>query len=442
MKQYRFNKNNMSIIIQSSLMASVMLISGCSNNKEKMTTSYPSDPISTVETSYQVTETTSNVTPTPVVYDFQWSEMDSEEFNNYFQSRFNGKVLKGYVYSYGFTSELNDAFTDFVNIKFNKNYDYVPLDTANYFKSYLTFQGSSRVYVDSYDDFCSNFLKEDFVKKGSFNNRLIMSYLIQNNIPFGERVPVENMKCILGKDTFTFSSTDHFKAYNDIGNYDTSYAYSDKDLFTVLACYNSSITSLCGDIRNYDFDIFTTNPEYSEDSIELCQTLNSYLIEYFGDNAPQLGEVPNLENYKAMFPGEELVDVSRISGGIFDPSEPRIAEAVPEVGDIDISAPTIDENILGEWTGYNEAAGFTYIYTFYDDNTGTYESIHSVSDIQSGSSSQQNDVVDFTYSIQYGTLVVNYSSGNSIQYKYKINDQGMLVIGGMEYEYTSPVRSR
>jgi hypothetical protein len=281
------------------------------------------------------------------------------------------------------------------------------------------------------------FFNQEDISQGAFNNKLVMTYLIENNIPFGTKIPVEYFLSFYGNNIYSFDF-EYYYSHVNTGN-DTSYSYTSDDLYLALSYYNSSLSRLCIDERIYDYDLFSTQPDLKDTCDSAREMYQGYLNEFYGENGPQFGVVPTVETYNAMFPGKKLIDISNIQGSVYDSNSDDIVSLPP---DIDFnSVSDIDEELLGEWTGYLETAGFTYIYEFYDDNTGTYTSIHNTSDLQSAGGSQQTTVVEFTYNTKFGILSIEFSNGNSVNYSYKIVD-GTLVINDVSYDHTSSVRSR
>ena len=408
-------------IVAMSLAVTILLsaITGCNSTintgtNETILTETETTLISTENSTSDVVE----VTPTPVSYDFQWTRDDTADFSYYVASIMGERGLVDYMHRYGFTSELNDIFTYYVNAKYNKNFESVPFSKSYYFSS---ISAQSKVYdFDDYENFKLYFLRQEDAVMNQFNNMLIMSYLILNSIPFGTMVPLENLKALQVDDMYNFPALDVLTDDLKLGNYDSSHKYTNEELYSLLVYYNVKIATLCGWSENYSY-----NPL---DSQELCEMCNSYFEQYYGNDTLQMGKVLTKDDFGKLFPGYEMNDISYIPGAIYDPNE-NYPEIDPTVNVIN---GTIDEDLLGEWSTYIEASGFTYSYKFNDDFTGTFTTTHVVYDAASGSATEETSAVDFTYTIEYGILKVTYVSGNSASMIYQVKDDA-AIFNGVEY---------
>ena len=298
-------------------MSTIMLITGCSNIKT--TESNESNP--TIETTTTITTTTEAPTPTPIEYNFQWGAAENDEFEKIFEERFNGMHLAGYVKSFGYTDELNKIFTDYVNTHYGTNYEYIPFSEVSYFRQMvISDKDNYRLFRDNYEQFTTCFMDNSYILKGSFNNKLVMSYLIQNEIPFGSRIQIDALKSIYGDKIYELGSTQYLMENTKLGNYDSSYIYSDFELYLVLRFYNYQLSDLCQDERILPQDFFTDDPEYKETIDEVIPIYNGYFKQYFGENAPQIGQVMTKEQYRAIF-GEDPLDLSYIPGAVVNDTQ-------------------------------------------------------------------------------------------------------------------------
>jgi hypothetical protein len=236
-----------------------------------------------------------------------------------------------------------------------------------------------------------------------------MSYLIQNNIPFGERIPAANLMQIRENiDTSKYSTKPYLKNKSKFqtGNFKSSYQYSPEDLLTVLTYYNRSISNICLDYRVMNFVIDTDEAKYAEDSKELTGLCNGYLTKHYGDNAPQIGKALTKEQYAAIF-GEEPLDLSYIPGGVFDQS--KTAQKDPFT--IDTGNDGIKEKIVGKWTN-KQVKGVSYTIEFRDDNTGTITTVRNARNYNTYKLTKKTTKADFTYTVKFGTMIdVVFSNG-------------------------------
>ena len=158
--------------------------------------------------------------------------------------------------------------------------------------------------------------------------------------------------------------------HRNCGNYDSSYIYSNEEMYCVLLYYNYYTSRLCADEKIKTLDI--------TDSPETCEIFNEYLRDYYGDNAPQYGQVMTREQYIYIF-GEEPLDLSYLPD---DSSR------------IEIEIPTYSaEPLYGEWYEPNGNLGMTY--TFNDDNTGSFSFSYSVMDLETREETVNYTTVEF-----------------------------------------------
>ncbi len=357
-------------------LAGAILLSSCSSTNETIAISSESE-----STSVTTTETTAPPTPTPVVYDFEWGVADTKAFEEYFEGSVLPEyslTLVGYLYSYGFTDELNKGLTKYVNDQFNREYESVPFSEVDYFIDITTKpireDGTSYYFRNNLDQFYKGFLNPDQYSKGSLNNKLVLSYLIQNEIPVGKKVPHELFVSLLGENYYYYDSFDFLDHNRSCGNYDSSYIYSNEEMFCVLKSYNSQTSRLCADEKIKTLDI--------TDSPETCEIFNECLRDYYGDNAPQYSQVMTREQYVEIF-GEEPLDLSYLPT---DSSE------------IEIVIPTYSaEPLYGEWHILFGDLDLTY--TFNADNTGTFSFSYSVIDLETHEETMNTTIVEFVYEI-------------------------------------------
>ena len=320
------NKSNRIKIVSCGVVSTIILSTGCStikNTNESSNNVLPSTFTSNSETSdYKdvvIVETSMSSQPDNVTYDFHFSESDIIAFENYLKQQCNGLSLVQYVEAFGFTNELNVMLTDFVNENFVDNpdnyYDMVPFSEVKYFRSYISIKDVDlyHQYSDNYDTFCNIFLKEDSLVTGVFNNRLVLSYLVEYNIPFGSKIPIENLKYFYGDDVYVDADdfTDYILHNKQMGNFDSSYTYTKKDLLYLLIWYNNCISTLCFSEGIPTRSFFYGDPEDAEKTEKAIEAFNAHLIQYFGDSAWQIGKVPTVDNFEKNFKSK-LVDTSNL----------------------------------------------------------------------------------------------------------------------------------
>ena len=426
--------------LQSLILFGSMLLGGCAQAGQGSGTSVQETTaaVTQAETTEAVTETTPSPTPTPAVYDFTWEKLQTEEFSRIVNARYGTVNLKEYIVSYGgFDQELQEMFTAYVNYHYGKEYETVPFSTVNWFRMDL-FKGLSSAYKlkNNYKNFSNLYLNKNAVDKSSFKNKLVMSYLIQNNIPFGQRIPTANLMQIRENiDISKYSTKPYLKNKKKLqtGNFNSSYQYSSEDLLTVLTYYNRSISNICLDYRVMDFVIGTDEQKFAEDGKELTELCNGYLAKHYGDNAPQIGKTITKDQYTSMF-GEEPLDLSYIQGGVFDQS--KNTQKAPFTADTGNEG--IKEKIICKWTN-KSVKGISYTIEFRDDNTGTFTTVRNTRNYNTKKLTKKTTTVDFTYKIKFGTMIdIVFSNGVREAFFYRSNTVTRLYL----YTYYAVVEIR
>ena len=307
-------ENKMKKSLLSGLLITTMLLSACNtsgqtdNSVNGTAASSITEPAITVETSYEIPDSLEE-------YDFTWSDNNSEGFDEYIQKNCYGINIKQYIARFGYTNELNDMLTEYVNTTFGKSYNYVPFSKVKYFRSYISIKEVNTYHrYRDYEIFNKNYCNNKESWSSAFNNKLVFSYLIQNNIPFGTKIPIEYIQNFLDKETaYTYFNVEKLFSLPGLGNEDSSYKYKSTDVCLLLLDYNNCISSLCASegipIRSF----FHNDPEFREETEEAIKIFNDLLKQYYGDNAPQIGQLITREQYKAIF-GEEPLDLSYIPG--------------------------------------------------------------------------------------------------------------------------------
>lgn len=279
-----------------------LLISGCSQTAVPANTAASSVDASTTTTAEVTTTTSYN----PADYPFIWDYNANVEFDKYLESKIHISMQR-YVQYFGFDEVLQQHFTDFCNRKYGLNSNSVPFSKANYFYDYVNdLNGHHK--NDDYDYFKATLLNKECVNVSMFANKLVMSYLVQNKIPFGTRIPLENLKAIMGEDVYTYDPG-LSEMYKDmqLGNKPRTYKYSAGQLYDLLKQYNYAVYLMC-----VDEQIKTGNPV---DNIQAFEIHNKHLISFYGENAPQIGEVVSPEQYEKIW-GEKSLDISYIQGAL------------------------------------------------------------------------------------------------------------------------------
>ena len=294
-----------------SILATTMLMTACNSASVPLENTTISET-----TSVMTTETTAEPTPTPVVYSFSWTNKDSTDFAQHFEEKC-GCEMRRYIRLFGFTEELSETLTEYVNSKYNTDYETIPFSEVSYFHTYVVDKESGHQDIrESYDKF-SGYCLYRFDAPGVLANQLIISYLYQNQLPLGTRISLDYLEELGVEDIYTYNGIKYIM-YNycfDLGSYDSSYEYSNYELLSVLELYNIQIWELCNDERIKNLDLLTDDPEFPQ-AAEAREIYNSFLREYYGfDNCPQFGELVTREQYIEIF-GEEPLDLSYIPGAV------------------------------------------------------------------------------------------------------------------------------
>ena len=324
MKNGNFKKGKPMIIISGSALVGTILLTSCSGMVKKDNNGIGSVSTSDITTESTLisesisTETTStNIdqsTQPSINYSFIWDDSTTERFSSYVEKEL-GIDLGSYIRYYGFTDSLNKVYTDYLknNYGVDKDVESVPFSASNYFYTYMVSPAEKRMYRD-YECFCKRFLSERKSLNNSFRNKLILSYLIQNNIALGEMIPIE---CFESLDSdFIRSSNeygmDYFAQNPKFGNYNNEYVYSTPEVIGACKLYNNNLGYIFYTEGLKEQDIFK-DPE-------LCDILNQHLKTFYGENAIQIGQVPTREQYKVMF-GEDPLDLSYVPGAVVNDSQ-------------------------------------------------------------------------------------------------------------------------
>lgn len=301
-------------IISASILAGTFLVSGCSNsfNKNNGDKTVQTGDLTTIETnvsdSTEFFPETSETTEKLKKYDIMWGDTASKDFSNYVLSK-TGVDLGTYVRFFGFTDDLNIIYSEYME----KNYGTegrVSFETSNYFFSYLDNVGGEgrRVYRD-YEFFEIRYFESDNCLHGTFNNKLIMSYLCQNNLQLGYMIPESSFKSI-STDYINICKKfdlDYFLNNRSLGSYGSEHVYDVEQVLAGMVIYNNNMGYIYYTESMKDFDIMSKP--------EAVEIFNQHLKKFYGPNAPQIGQVVTVEQYRAMF-GEDPIDLSYIPGAV------------------------------------------------------------------------------------------------------------------------------
>ena len=247
MKKFQTNQEKL-IMVSTSALAGVMIVTnfiGCSRiNPETSGESITNDPSnSNIESLKESTSLTNESSENIEMYSFTWSDALSDKFSNYCKKVFNINLV-GYIRCFGLTDELNAEFTKFVNTHFGTKYDKVPFKKANYFYSYIYSEDGHYLFRD-YTRFSKRFLNDKKLLHGTFNNKLILSYLIANKIELGKMIPIDNFKSMFGDKIYSGKEYFDFCINNPLlGNYESSHKYSEDEIHAILIYYNSNLSYL------------------------------------------------------------------------------------------------------------------------------------------------------------------------------------------------------
>ena len=321
------NNNKKLVICSTSILAGSLLISSCSitsknsiNQSTNLSDKHDPSQSFTDDTHIESSETEiSSSLNIPKNVNYLWDNSRTKDFSQYVKQKL-GLELAGYIISYGFTDDLNKVYTQYINEYYGTNYDMVPFSASNYFYSYLADSDGMHRYR-KYDIFSARFLNSEKCTKGTFNNKLIMSYMIQNNIPFGTMINVNNFKSIDSEfiKIGTEYDLDYYRDHYKLGNYDKSYKYSPAELMSILKLYNCSLSYIYYSEGIKDQNLLNNQ--------ELRDSLNQNLLQFYGDKAPKIGEVMTKEQYMAIY-GEEPLDLSYIPGAVMQVPQETMASPV------------------------------------------------------------------------------------------------------------------
>ena len=399
------------IAIQSLVLIGSMLLSGCSQISDIAGSVLPGATTTTVTES--IPETTPSPTPTPAVYDFKWELLEYEECQRVASARFNPISFKDYVMMYGgFDRDLQEVLTAYVNEKYSREYETVPFSAVNYMRTVLTAGlGDAYKLKNNYKRFSSLYLNsKGTVATSSFKNKLVFSYLIQNDIALGDRIPLDNLMDIRENvDISKYNVKPYLnnKTKKLTGNFKNTYEYSAEDLLTVMTYYNRSVSSILLDYRIMPLDFNTNEENYSEDLKELKDICNGYLKKHYGDKAPQIGEKITKEQYVAIF-GEEPLDLSYIPGGVHDTAKKY--QSKPFTADTGNSEAK--EKLVGKWIFKNNTISYTF--ELKDDSTGTLTTVRKFQNYNTRKKKIQTrtTTIDFKYAVKFGSMIeVEFSTG-------------------------------
>ena len=292
----------------SGLLITTMLLSACNSS---VSTSGQTDNSVNGSAASSITESTTETNETtvaPKTYDIMWGDTASQDFSNYLEKKL-GINLKAYVHLFGYTDDLNLIYSEYME----KNYGTegrVSFETSNYFFTFVDTCDSEgrRVYRD-YDFFSARYFNKDNCLNGIFANKFIMSYLCQNNIKFGYMIPVDYFK-LVSQDYISIClkyDANYFFENMKLGNFDHNYSYSSEETVALMKLYNNSLCYMYYSESVKDHDLLSKP--------EAVEAFNQNLKKYYGENAPQIGQVVTVEQYRAMF-GEDPLDLSYIPGAV------------------------------------------------------------------------------------------------------------------------------
>ena len=352
-------------------------------------------PESSSDTSVLVTETTaettaessSEETEPEVVYDFVWEEREEGYFNIYLVNNL-GCSLPEYLRRFGLTDELGVYLTEFVNAYYRKEYGNVPFSVVGN----LGFDSGSpyRQFEEHPENFSKYLLSGKDLKTNIFANQVLFSYLTQNQIPFGTKVPIENMRDLLGAKIYTLDTDAYIKKNFSKEKFDGSKKYSAEGLFTILAVYNTTVGNL----------------DEEPASIEIVDKL---LKEHYGDKAPHVGEVMTPERYKELF-GKEQISLSYIPGAVTD--RKNAVRAVEK-----------DSSIIGSWT--LDIGLYKQTYMFNKDMTGSMTMQVKGTSYDPNTHKQvkkKPETSQFTYEIITKRIIrITYSNGEERIWSYRVD---------------------
>lgn len=291
----------------SGLLITTMLLSACNSS---VSTSGQSDNSIKGTAESAITESTSETSETTEeakVYDFMWGDTASKDFSNYLEKTL-GMNLATYVHCFGFTDDLNEIYSEYME----KNYGTegkVSFKTSNYFFTFLdTCDAQGKRKYRNFDLFEARYLSDKKCLNGTFNNKFIMSYLCQNELKLGYTIPVDNFKKISADYVGICKqfNLDYYINKLELGN-QNNHNYSVEETLALMKLYNSNMLYIYFSESMKDFDILSKP--------EAVEAFNQHLKKFYGENAPQIGQVVTVEQYRTMF-GEDPLDLSYIPGAV------------------------------------------------------------------------------------------------------------------------------
>ena len=331
-------------LVSTLLVATTMIFSAC--NSSAGTTDQ-----TTNSTSELTSETTAETSTTETTFDYKlnWMDEETQEFARYYEGNYHHSVWIDICYFDGFTDKINYSFTNFVNYKYNTNFESVPFSAAAYFRTHTIGgdRGDPQFYRDRYERFCKKYIEGFSLESlggskvgGVLTNKVVISYLYQNNIPFGKKVPLEKLQALQVKDIYDIASNQVeiwkwlgtiYK--NDDGpdkqikqhKIDSSTKYTNEELFKLLLMYNFDVNELCVYERILTLDFFSEDPKFKDASKDAIEAYNKHFDKYWNGKGLRLGEVPTLERFRYVY-GDDPIDLSYIFGAV----NPPIVIAYPD----------------------------------------------------------------------------------------------------------------
>ena len=292
----------------SGLLITTMLLSACNSS---VSTSGQTDNSVNGSAASSITESTTETNETteePKMYDIMWGDTASKLFSDYLLSKV-GMDLATYVHYFGFTDNLNILYSEYMEINYGTE-GRVSFLTSNYFFSYLdTCDAEGKRRYRNYDIFAARYFDSEICFNGTFNNKLIMSYLCQNNLKLGYMIPEVNYKSI-STDYLNICKEfdiDYYINNSSLGTFGNNHVYTLEETLASMVIYNNNMCYIYFSESMKDFDIMSKP--------EAVEAFNQNLKTYYGPNAPQIGQVVTVEQYRAMF-GEDPLDLSYIPGAV------------------------------------------------------------------------------------------------------------------------------
>ena len=291
----------------SGLLITTMLLSACNSS---VSTSGQTDNSVNGSAASSITESTTETNETteePKMYDIMWGDTASKDFSNYVLSNV-GISLATYVRFFGFTDDLNKLYSEYME----KNYGTegrVSFQTSNYFFTYLdNSNGEGKRKYRDYEIFEIRYFDSSNCLHGTFCNKFIMSYLCQNKLQLGYMIPVEYFESI-SNDYINICKKfdlDYYLNNLSLGS-DSNHVYTAEESLALMAIYDNNMCYIYYSESMKDFDILSKP--------EAVEAFNQHLKKFYGENAPQIGQVVTVDQYRAMF-GEDPLDLSYIPGAV------------------------------------------------------------------------------------------------------------------------------